>query len=62
MSAQVVNQSGDEITVQVKVKLNGSMMDMEKSIQQAVNDKVCRDAHERFHPSLDEIDSQYAAA
>lgn len=38
MSAQVVNKSGDEITVQVKVKLNGSMMDMEKSIQQAVND------------------------
>ncbi len=38
MNAQVINKSGDEITVQVKVKLTGSMMDMEKSIQQAVNE------------------------
>ncbi len=27
----------------------------------SVKPQVCRDAHERFHPSLDEIDSQYAA-
>ena len=35
--AEVIQQKGDEITLQVKLKLTGSLMDMEDTIQQAVN-------------------------
>lgn len=36
--AKILKHQGDEITLQVKVKLTGSLMDMEDSIQSAVND------------------------
>lgn len=36
--AQILERCGDEITLQVKVKLTGSLMDMEDSIQSAVNE------------------------
>lgn len=36
--AEVVSITNDEITLQVKVKLNGSLMEMEETIQKAVNE------------------------
>ena len=36
--AEIISQSNDEVLIQVKVKLSGSFLDMEKSIQDAVND------------------------
>ena len=38
MTAEVITASEDEVVLQVKIKLNGSLMEMEESIQQAVND------------------------
>ena len=37
MSAQVVSVNGDRVTLQVEVELGGSMLEMESSIQDAVN-------------------------
>lgn len=36
--AEIIAHNGDEITLQIKVKLKGSLMEMEESIQQAVNE------------------------
>lgn len=36
--AEIISSNGDEITLQVKVKLQGSLMNMEHSIQQASNE------------------------
>ena len=36
--AEIISKSNDEVLIQVKVKLFGSFLDMEKSIQDAVND------------------------
>lgn len=36
--AEVVSQNGDEIVLQVKVKLSGSLIEMEEGIQKAVNE------------------------
>jgi hypothetical protein len=36
--AEIILKSNDEVLIQVKVKLSGSFLDMEKSIQDAVND------------------------
>lgn len=36
--AEVIDQTEDEITLQVKVKLKGSLLEMEESIQDAVNE------------------------
>lgn len=36
--AEIISSNGDEITLQVKVKLQGSLMDMEHSILQASNE------------------------
>ena len=36
--AEITECNGDEITLQVKVKLTGSLMEMEESIQSAVNE------------------------
>jgi hypothetical protein len=36
--AEIITHSTDEITIQVTVKLNGSMLDMEEDIQKAVNE------------------------
>lgn len=36
--AEVVSVEGDEVVLQVKVKLSGSMLDMEEAIQSAVNE------------------------
>jgi hypothetical protein len=49
--AEVVARTDDEITLQVKVKLKGSMLDMEDLIQQAVNEvgaKATEEALEKF--------------
>jgi hypothetical protein len=34
---EITQHDGDEITLQVKVKLTGSLMEMEDSIQKGVN-------------------------
>ena len=39
--AEIISQSGDEITIQFKVKLRGSMLDMEQAIQNGVNEAGC---------------------
>ncbi len=39
--AEVISRKGDEITVQFKVKLQGSMLDMEQAIQNGVNSAGC---------------------
>ena len=36
--AEIISRTSDEITIQVTVKLTGSMLDMEQTIQQGVND------------------------
>lgn len=36
--AEIISRTNDEITIQVTVKLTGSMLDMEQTIQQSVND------------------------
>jgi len=38
MNAEVITANEDEVILQVKIKLNGSLMDMENSIQEAVNE------------------------
>ena len=38
MMAQVIQKQGNEITLKVKVKLTGSLMEMESSIQEAINE------------------------
>lgn len=38
MSAEVITANEDEVVLQVKIKLNGSLMEMENSIQEAVNE------------------------
>ena len=37
MMVEITQHDGDEITLQVKVKLTGSLMDMEESIQRGAN-------------------------
>lgn len=39
--AEIISKNNDEIIVQVKIKLNGSMLDMEQSIQESVNEVGC---------------------
>jgi len=39
--AEIISQSGDEVTIQFKVKLRGSMLDMEQAIQNGVNEAGC---------------------
>ena len=34
----IITRNGDEVTVQITVKLTGSMLDMETTIQSAVNE------------------------
>jgi len=35
MGAEVITVNEDEVVLQVKIKLNGSLMEMENSIQEA---------------------------
>lgn len=37
MTAKIVSQKGDELTLQVTVELKGSMLEMEDKIQEACN-------------------------
>ena len=56
--AQVISRSDNEITIEVKVQLSGSMLDMEQAIQDGVNDVGCIATHEalsRFDTSGDPI-------
>lgn len=39
--ATVVRRSGEEITIEVSVRLHGSLQDMEQQIQQATNAVGC---------------------
>lgn len=51
MTASIVSTSGDTVTYQVEVKLSGSMLEMEDSILDAVNEVgslATKDALERF--------------
>ena len=36
--AEIISRTGDELTLQVKIKLSGQLMDMEKSILSGCND------------------------
>jgi len=38
MLAELVNQNGNEVTVQFTVKLTGSMLDDEQSLQRSLNE------------------------
>lgn len=38
MSAELVNQNGNEVTVQFTVQLTGSMLDDEQALQQSLNE------------------------
>lgn len=49
--AEVVRRSGDEVTVEVTVQLNGSLLEMEGAIQEATNAvgrRVTQEALQRF--------------
>lgn len=49
--AEVIEKTKNEITLQVKIKLTGSLMDMEDAIQQAVNEvgaKATEEALQKF--------------
>jgi hypothetical protein len=49
--AKIVGRSGNEVTVQVSVRLEGSMLEMEEAIQAATNEVGCcvsEEALERF--------------
>lgn len=41
MAAQLVKQEGHELTIQLTVNINGSMLDAEENIQQAINEVGC---------------------
>lgn len=52
--AELISRSGDEVTIQFKVKLRGSMLDMEQVIQNEVNGAGCiatREALAKFDTS-----------
>ena len=36
--AEITERTGDEVTITVKIKLTGSMLDMENTIQEAINE------------------------
>lgn len=55
--AEVIEQTDEEITLQVKIKLQGSLLEMEESIQQAVNELGARATEE----ALQKFDTQGAA-
>ena len=38
MKEAIITRNGDEVTVQITMKLTGSMLDMETTIQSAVNE------------------------
>lgn len=49
--AEIVERTDDEVTLQIKVKLKGSFLEMEESIQQAVNElgtEATKEALQRF--------------
>ena len=41
MTAQLIKQDGQELTIQVTVNISGRMLHAEDSIQQAVNEVGC---------------------
>jgi hypothetical protein len=41
LMAEIISRQGEEITIQVKLKLTGSMLDMEQAIQNGVNETGC---------------------
>jgi len=48
MAAELINQDGDEVTLQVTINLRGSLLEAEDKIQDAVNAvgraiALCRD-------------------
>ncbi|KTC92674.1 Uncharacterised protein [Legionella cincinnatiensis] len=46
--AEVIAVKDEEVVIQVRIKLNGSMLDREESIQSAVNDVGCLATSEAF--------------
>ncbi len=39
--AEIITRNGEEITIQITLKLDGSMLEMEDAIQKGVNEVGC---------------------